>query len=429
MSSTAPISLKTNVLSSLETVSLERYVTVAGNQVRRRARIPFMNDEIDPELACRVYDEFCDVASASRLSLNSGTLKFEFWRQCLQGQARRHWDSIVPDLAGTTNANFLEGIEEWFAKCMDPTAFQDQKEYFLKATKAHSMSVKETASRLKQICAYMCHMPGAPAVGTEIYSATELKMTLYRLMRQNWKSAFDASGNDITEDDYTWEMLVKCMTAQERRENVFPRGSPGHGNRQGRGGRGRGRYSSRGGRGYGGRHSGSYGGHQYSGGYTGHVRPYFGGQGGPPTQRPRYQCYQQGQSNYVPYAGRGFIPRGGGRGNYPQQGGNYGRGRTQGRGGRGSYGRGGRGSYGRGGRGRGGSAYQTDQCAIEDPAGAANETGNDVHAVESFDSNDSNGFDYHQTGENEEHWTDEQFGIFDDTNYGYDDSYTGYGDY
>ena len=98
-------------------------------------------------------------------------------------------------------------------------------------------------------------MPGAPTGATvaNVYGATELKMTFYRLMRPDWKANFDASGNDITEDAYTWEMLVRYMAAQERRELA----RHAQGNRsagRGRGcGCGHGRFGGRGyssGRGY-----------------------------------------------------------------------------------------------------------------------------------------------------------------------------------
>ena len=103
-------------------------------------------------------------------------------------------------------------------KYMEPTAFHDQKQYFLSATKAYSMTVKETASRLRQIIAYMANMPGAPqGDDAVVYSDAEEKMTLYRLMRLNWKANFDASGSDITGDNYMWAMLVRYMAAQERR--------------------------------------------------------------------------------------------------------------------------------------------------------------------------------------------------------------------
>ena len=109
MSTNTPIPLKSSILDELATAQLERYVTVGRNDIRRRAKVPIITDEIDPELACRVYDEFNDVAS--------NALKFEFWRQCLAGQARAHWDALISADLGRSNANFLQRISEWFQKC------------------------------------------------------------------------------------------------------------------------------------------------------------------------------------------------------------------------------------------------------------------------------------------------------------------------
>jgi hypothetical protein len=65
-------------------VQLERYVTVDGNNVRRRAQCPVITNEKDPELACKVYEEFSDICTDGRLHLNSGPLKFEFFHQWWQ---------------------------------------------------------------------------------------------------------------------------------------------------------------------------------------------------------------------------------------------------------------------------------------------------------------------------------------------------------
>jgi hypothetical protein len=58
-----------------------------------------------------------------------------------------------------------------FTKYFEPTAFHDQKQYFLQATKAYSMSVKETATRVEEIIRFMQYMPGYTA-GTPVYSDT-----------------------------------------------------------------------------------------------------------------------------------------------------------------------------------------------------------------------------------------------------------------
>ena len=169
----------------------------------------------------------------------------------LAGQARRHWDAVAaPFNANQTNNTFQEALEDWLSNYMETTAYSDQKEYFVNATKAYSMTVKETASRIKQIVAYMPMMPGYPGGAVDVYTEAELKMVLYQTMRPNWKTKFDASGNDITDGGFTWDNLVRWMAAQERaeraREAMVSRSNAVRTSGRGRGrgfGRGRGGYA------------------------------------------------------------------------------------------------------------------------------------------------------------------------------------------
>ena len=429
-----PILLKTKLAELLATVQLERYVNVAGNNVRRRARCPMINNENDPELACKVYEEFTDICTAERFDLNTGALKFEFFRQCLAGQARSHWDVAVANQPANGLNDFDAAITEWFSQYFEPTACHDQKQYFLQATKAYSMSVKETATRVEEIIRYMAYMPGAPPTGTPIYSEVEKKMTLYRLMRQNWRTNFDASGHQITDNGYTWNNLITYMAAQEKKENRRPDGGRGM-VAGGRGhGRGRGRFGGRG-----------------RGGY-GSVRRQQYDQGGRPSQRFRPNNYGQ--------QGQGYLPAPYGSG-YGRGYGNYGHGYGQSNpyggyaygGGRGYAGGRGRGPGGRhGGRGRGpgrGRGSREAQQLAQDPGYAyrANRSmrsggtyfvadGQDAPPQDSFDSGNTS----HETEVAEpEHHTEEMFygegengdvGYgFDDMDYGYDQGYEEYGDY
>ena len=414
-----PISMKSKLPTLLETVQLERYVTIGGHDVRRRAKVPVMADESDPEMACRVYEEFRDVRTADRLSLTAGSMLFEYWRQCLGGQARRHWDAIlVPNAARTVNA-FENRILEWFAKYMEATAYQDQKEYLLKAVKPYNLSVKECASRWKQLVMYMQYMPGFP--GGAVYAPVEEKMGFFRMMRPNWRARFEATGLEVNNAAYTWDQLVQFMHAQERLEIASRAPMGRNGGRQGGRGRGRSHGGRGGGRGFGGR---GFGRHQYSG----HVRPYYGDQGGPPMQRPRYSYGNYGRG-YTQSYGRGYgAPPPGSpalrqqayeqvvRGGTPS-----GDGRFQGRGRGRSYGRSGRGrGFGRGAPPRSQAFHAEEAYVADDSAPAAED--NAVVEEPPVD-------DHYFEGENQDHWMDDQFGVFDNA-YGYDDGYDGhYGDY
>ena len=332
-----PILLKTKLPDLLPTVQLERYVNVGGNHVRRRARCPLINNENDAELACKVHEEFLDICTADRFDLNTGALKFEFFRQCMTGQARAHWDVAVANNPGGTDNDFNAAVTEWFAQYFEPTALHDQKQYLLNSTKPFAMSVKETATRVEEIIRFMSYMPGAPAAGTPVYSDLEKKMVLYRLMRANWKTNFDASGSNITDPNYTWNNLITYMSAQEKKENKNAFNT----------GRGRGRPP--GGRGRGGR--GSYG--------TTRRLDY---QGGRASQRFRPNNYGQGQGYLpAPYGsgyGRGQYGYGYGQSNsYGGYGYGGGRGYNAGAG-RGYVGGRGAGGRGAGGHGAGRGRFQ-----------------------------------------------------------------------
>ena len=76
-------------------------------------------------------------------------------------------------------------------------------------------------------------MPGF--IADPVYTDSEENMALYQVMRLNWKTKFDASGDELTDAAYTYEMLVRYMAAQEREECIQERAA-GRGRRGGRGG-------------------------------------------------------------------------------------------------------------------------------------------------------------------------------------------------
>ena len=409
--SNVPVKIKTQLPEHIEHVQLERYVTVANDQVRRRVKAPSIEDEATPELALCVYHEFADICGSGRLHLSTGALKFEFFRQLLRGSARSHWDAAATEVGGTNVDNFGEATTIWLSKYMEPTAYHDQKQYFLTASKPYGMSCKQLASRLTKIKTMMQYMPGRPDDDDAILPDTEFKLLFYNLMRNDWKASFDASGNVITEDTCAFDSLVTYMAAQERRE-IATRGSGS----RGRGGRGRGRQGGRGrGRGY----SRDYAGYRRS--------PQC--QGGPPAQRYRSQ-------GCVPYQDRGHYPA-------PSRGGSGGGRNTPARGGRGrapyptrsrGRGRGGRAP----GRGRGHyyypgapvpqfrDNYSTEQ--VPDPHASQEDQHYYEEQCDSYHTEEQAEPDL-APAEHGEHWTDDHCGVFD-SSYDYtDQSQEHYGDY
>ena len=117
--SKAPILLKPTENENRIMAPLEIYVTVGGRYVKRRANLPIMVDEVDAESACKTSEEFVNIYIPTTMHLNTGVSKFEIWRQCLGGQARRHWDAIIPTLGGTIIPYFNTGIATWFTKYTD----------------------------------------------------------------------------------------------------------------------------------------------------------------------------------------------------------------------------------------------------------------------------------------------------------------------
>lgn len=427
-----PIFLKSTLPEHRDVVQLERWVTVQGNDTRRRVNAPSIADELDPEMACRVFAEFEDYSGATQLNLSTGALKFEFWRKVLKGVARDFWDSVIG--AGRNLNDFAAAIEAWFEKYMEPTAYHDQKQYFIAAKKPFTLSCQQTASRLRQITTWMSYMPGHPPAGTDHYDATELKMVYYNLMRENWKSRFDAAGHAITTDAYTMKQLVSYMASQEREETRLRGGrQPG----RGRGSPGRG--YARGGRG--GYHSGRFNGnHSYRGGYMqqGRFSPrgYRGGYGGRyqagRTYSPYgYNSYGRGSSNYQPtYNG---SPSGGRYQGSPATGGRgFGRG----------FPRGGRGRSPYGGRGRFGGRQQHAPQAPS-PRTLHQDGSYNVEQQQPDETKDDTAdqaqpyqdqyYDHYYAGEQaydepQEHWVHDQFAVMEG-DLEYEDAHNGYGDY
>ena len=131
--SNVPVRIKTQITEEPKTVQLERFVTVAGNDVKRRLKCPVIEDQACPELALYINHEFMEAAGTTQLSLTTGALRFEFFRQVLKGTARSHWDAAAESVNGTTLENFAAATKEWFNQYMETTAYHDQKQYFLTA--------------------------------------------------------------------------------------------------------------------------------------------------------------------------------------------------------------------------------------------------------------------------------------------------------
>ena len=300
--SNVPVLLQTQIPSDIQQVDMERFVPQphGDKPIRKKKKLPSMEDEAIPELALYVFMEFQDAAREDMLDLDTGALKYEHFRQLLRGTARMHWDAAIPNEPNPSDADFDESVEEWLNQYMEPTAYLVQRQYLNTCVKPYSMTCKTLASRLLKIKALMVYMPGSPSE-KRILPEVELKMVYFQLMRRDWQTKFDAADNTITDPDYSFNRLVNYMATQERCEREA-RG--GHGGRHA--GRGSGRH--RGGgrdhhREYQGRNQQGRGYYQRS--FTPHYRPQFSQ--GPPTQRMRTDSYRSSPGRGY-HSGR-YTPR------------------------------------------------------------------------------------------------------------------------
>ena len=162
-------------LSALSTVRLERMVPggVGNPANKRRATCPLISDSVDPEWVLKVVKEFNDTFPAGRLSLNTGALRFEYFRQLLSGGALRKWD-VEANAVGTSLGDFDTAITGWIGRYLDDTALANQEAFMrLVKPKPYGLSVQECADRIEQIAEYMQWFPGAPDNGTILYGPQE----------------------------------------------------------------------------------------------------------------------------------------------------------------------------------------------------------------------------------------------------------------
>ena len=125
---TLPLITKTPP-TSIQTVTLTRSVLNNGVNEKRKAVIPFLSDEREPELILRLIRDFMSLYPASRLSLNTGASRFEYFRLSLGGIARDNWDTDATAVAGTTLANFETAKKDFLHRYLQDTSLPDQQTY------------------------------------------------------------------------------------------------------------------------------------------------------------------------------------------------------------------------------------------------------------------------------------------------------------
>ena len=148
-----PVLLQTQIPSGLQYVDMERFVPQEDNTrpVRKKKKLPSMEDEAIAELALYVYVEFEDATRPDMFNPDTGPLKYEHFRQLLRGTARMHWDATLTEEENPSNEDFDTSFEEWLSQYMDPTAYHVQKHYLSTCVKPYNMSCKMLASHILKI--------------------------------------------------------------------------------------------------------------------------------------------------------------------------------------------------------------------------------------------------------------------------------------
>ena len=109
-------------------VSLMRSVNSGdGNNEKRKYNVPYASSQ-DVETLCCCVLEFDNVAAVPHLSLTTGSLKFSYFRQCLEGTICDKLD-ILADGRNETVANFQLVRNELIAELVHPTDHADQRHY------------------------------------------------------------------------------------------------------------------------------------------------------------------------------------------------------------------------------------------------------------------------------------------------------------
>jgi hypothetical protein len=315
MASLSVLTLKEGILpiissfnpEDLRTVKVEHRFTDNSNAMapvsrHEKAVLPICNDPSNKELFIYVIDQFKDACEPERLNLHSGMLRYNKFREVVEGDLKISWNDLCSNRradnnnAGQANYSILSFDQDLLTLLrlyLAPTSYEDQKEYMRSATKPYNMSCEALGSRLRVISNLSRYLPGSN--GLPLYTDNnQAKRAYYQMMPSPWKVKFAESGFEL-DGDYSYFSLIRFMSIQATiSDKKSSRTSTVSGNKRpfGNSGRGRGRGHS-GGRGRGRGRFGNYFSQGTYGGYSGYSYP--------PAQ-PRYSPPSAGSSQYTPRA-------------------------------------------------------------------------------------------------------------------------------
>ena len=201
---------------SYQTITLYREInvgTAAAPHFTKQKEEAFHFENTDIEYLLRTIHEFEDIVTDDRLQLNTGPLRFTYFRKCLGGTARDNWDLARHNRQQDLNG-FNATMTAFITKYISASDFLDQKHYLENFEKPHSLSPRTAADRLVQMNTYMKMMPGSN--DTVPWDDTALKLRLFSIMRAEWRLNFTSSGHELNDQGMTYARLITYFEGQHK---------------------------------------------------------------------------------------------------------------------------------------------------------------------------------------------------------------------
>ena len=211
--------------------------------------LPTCDDPSNKELLLYVINQFLNAAHNDRLHLSTGALHYSKFQDIIGGNLRIIWQEISDAQGAKTVDSLMEDMDVLVGCYLAPTAYQDQLEYLLTATKQFQMSCEQLGSCLRVISHLGHYLPGSTVAGIRfnLFATNDVvKRAYFSLMPAAWKIKFAESGQILNNIAYEYQNLVWFMAIQEalskrsHGDQSSKWKAPGYSGGHGTGGRGRG---------------------------------------------------------------------------------------------------------------------------------------------------------------------------------------------
>ena len=219
---TPPILLHAQILfEDYSTVSLTHtYEHPVGTEHRQKEDLVFAPDPSDAECVLRVLDEFTQACAADRLHIDHGA-RYTHLSRVLGGSLRSSWDNIRHTIADAdrTNANWNGHLRAFTRTFLPSNATKLQADYLKTAKKPFNMNIYHLSTRLDEINMLSNLLLGSNG-NRLMNNDTDRKNVLYNVCLDQWQKAFDASGNSLDDNVYTYSRLCNFMEMQRIHHNA-----------------------------------------------------------------------------------------------------------------------------------------------------------------------------------------------------------------